>query len=79
MEYLMLSELIEKAQAVMSEHGDMHVWLKTCVAGYEFNEDHTVPAVHPHDGRFCDKTNINKREGYFSSEASTKSFLLSGW
>lgn len=40
---LMLSDLIRIAHAALAEHGDVPVWIETCVPGYEFNEEHSVP------------------------------------
>jgi hypothetical protein len=44
---MMLSDLIKDAQATLDEYGDMPVGLETCVSGYEFNEEHSLPASGP--------------------------------
>ena len=44
---MMLSELIKVAQKVFDEQGDMPVGLETCVPGYEFNEEHSLPVSGP--------------------------------
>ncbi len=43
----MLSDLIRIAQEQLEEHGDMPVGLETCVPGYEFNEEHSLPVSGP--------------------------------
>ena len=40
---LMLSDLVRIAQAALATHGDMPVGVETCEAGYEFNENHSMP------------------------------------
>jgi hypothetical protein len=44
---LMLSDLIRIAQAALTEHGDVPVWVETCVGGYEYNEEHSLPVSDP--------------------------------
>lgn len=44
---LMVSDLIRIAQAALDEHGDVPVWVETCVPGYEFNEEHSLPVSDP--------------------------------
>jgi len=40
---LMLSDLIKIAQEAIKIHGDMPVGVETCVAGYDTNEEHSLP------------------------------------
>ena len=44
---LMLSDLIRVAQAALDAHGDVPVWVETCMPGYEHNEDHSLPVSDP--------------------------------
>ena len=44
---MMLSELIIAANKALDEHGDMPVGLETCMPGYEFNEEHSLPVSGP--------------------------------
>lgn len=44
---LMLSDLIRIAQAALDEHGDLPVWVETCVPRREFNEEHSLPVSDP--------------------------------
>jgi hypothetical protein len=44
---LMLSELIRVAQEALATHGDMPVWVETCVVGSEYNEWHRLPVSDP--------------------------------
>ena len=77
---LMLSVLIEKAQSILSEQGDMKVWLAVSVAGYEYNEDHTVIAQ---DGDTTPKYyECDPKKPLHWPEVegiSGKVFLLYGW
>ena len=40
---LMLSDLLRAATEALKEHGDMPVGIETCVPGYEYNEEHSLP------------------------------------
>jgi len=40
---LMLSDLVRIATQAFKEHGDMPVGVETCVARYEYNEEHSLP------------------------------------
>ena len=43
----MLSDLILAAQKALSEYGDMPIGVETCVPGYEYNEEHSLPVSDP--------------------------------
>ena len=40
---LMLSEIVKAAVESLEKYGDMPVGVETCVPGYEYNEEHSLP------------------------------------
>ena len=73
---LMLSDFIEKAQSLLSEHGDMAVWLTISVAGYEFNSRHTGVA---YDQEYYDSDPEKRPLAWPESEGVYgKAFMISG-
>jgi hypothetical protein len=72
---LMLSELIIAAQKAIDIHGDMIVWVETMVAGYEYNEEHSLPVS---DIPEVDNRNLAKQNGYWQDNEYIKSFIIQG-
>lgn len=72
---LMLSELVALATAALAQYGDMIVWVETAVAGYEYNEYHSVPVSR---APYVNTDNLCTSKGYWHDQQYDKAYVILG-